>query len=302
MKTLVVGHITHDHYKGGFVAGGCAFYGAKVHRELKGETHLFGVVGEDFICEEAIEELDYLIKYQGETTVFANYYPDQGPRIQLVEGLAPPVTPEDVPDEWLEADLIHLAPVLGEVDLQAWKAAVGDGLLAINVQGWIKEPGPVVDVAELEERQQRGIEGKARQVVQRPWEITVEELKGVDIACLSEEDLIGQGDLLERLLKAVPIVALTLGEQGSRIYINGEPTWVGIFETTVLDPTGAGDVFAASFCHKIAEGIAPVKAAYFASAAASICVEGQGPASLHRLHESAWRAGKIESDHRVLVG
>lgn len=289
----MVGHITHDRYEGGFVAGGCAFYGAKVHNELERETFLLGAVGEDFACEEAIGELNYQLERRGETTVFANYYPSRGPRVQLLEASGPPILPKNAPPRWLKADLVHLAPVLGEVDLQAWKAAVGDGLLAINVQGWIKEAGPLVDASALEAGQQRGLRGQARQVVQRPWEVTPEELNGVDIACLSEEDLIGQGDLLERLVQTIPIVALTFGEKGSRIFVNGEPRSVGIFETDAVDPTGAGDVFAAAFCHKIASGIHPVEAARFAAAAASICVEAIGPGALHRLGEAEQRARQV---------
>lgn len=299
MKTLVVGHITHDRYEGGFVAGGCAFYGAKVHDALSDEVHLLSLVGEDFECDEAIKGLDVFVKREGETTVFANYYPQGEPRVQLVEAQAAPIYPSDAPESWLLADLVHLAPVLGEVDLQAWKRAVGDGLLAINVQGWIKEAGGFVEAAHLDGEQRRGVKGRARKVVQRPWEVSVQELEGVDMACVSEEDLIGQGDLLKRLVEAVPIVALTFGERGSQIFVDGEPTWVGIFKTKAVDPTGAGDVFAASFCQKIAQGIEPVEAARFAAAASSICVEEVGPGALERLDEAALRAAQVPLENLV---
>ncbi|MFP4597461.1 MAG: carbohydrate kinase family protein [Persicimonas sp.] len=289
MKTLTAGHITHDHYEEGLVAGGCAFYGAKVHARLSGDTHLVTVVGDDFTRDDEISDLHATIHRAGETTVFANYYPPNKPRIQLLEAQAPEVTPDMAPAGWLDADLIHLAPVLGEIDLQKWKKAAGGGLLAINVQGWIKVAGPEVAADELERDQRRGVSGSAHRVVQRPWQVTEEELRGVDIACLSEEDLIDQGDLLERLLRAVPIVALTLGRRGSRIYVDGEPTEVGIYSTDAVDPTGAGDVFAASFCHRVARGAAPVEAARFAAACASIVVEDIGARALDRLGEAQAR-------------
>lgn len=282
MKTLIVGHVTHDRYEEGFVAGGCALYGGLVHQMLADEVHLVTAVGEDFVCDAAIQELDATISRRGETTVFSNLYPDDGPRVQLLDAQGEEIVPQGVPRKWLEADLVHLAPVLGEVDLKTWKEAVGDGLLAINIQGWIKVGGP---------------EGAgSRRVIQKPWDVSEEELWGVDIACLSEEDIIGQGDLLERLVENVPIVALTLGGRGSRIYVNG---WlaeeVGICPTEVVDPTGAGDVFAATFCNGIASGQDPREAARYASAAASIIIEDIGPGAMDRLSEMEERSGLVES-------
>jgi sugar/nucleoside kinase (ribokinase family) len=289
LKTLTAGHITHDHYQEGLVAGGCAFYGAKVHAQLNGATHLVTLVGTDFTCDDEILDLDTTIERAGQTTVFANYYPPGKPRVQLIEAQAPQISPDMAPGAWLDADLVHLAPVMGELDLLEWKRAVGDGLLAINIQGWIKAAGPTINTSELEQRQRRGVEGAARRVVQKPWDVSEEDFRGVDIACLSEEDVIDQPGLLDKLLAVVPIVAFTLGEQGSRIYVEGKPSEVGIHATDAVDPTGAGDVFAAGFCHKIAAGTDPVEAARFAAACASIVVEDIGAQALGRLDEAERR-------------
>ncbi len=293
MKTLTVGHITHDHYDEGFVAGGCAYYGAKVHARLSGATHLVAVVGDDFSCDAEVADLDATLTRRGQTTVFANYYPPGKPRVQLLEALAPPVTPDMAPAGWLNADLIHLAPVLGELDLLAWKKAVDDGLLAINIQGWIKGPGPEIDTAALEDFQHRGANRVAHRVTQQRWEVTEDDFRGVDIACLSEEDVIDQPGLLDKLVRAVPIVAFTRGERGSTIYVDGEPTDVGVYAADTVDPTGAGDVFAASFTHRIAAGADPIDAARFAAACASIVVEDIGARALSRLGEAEGRAHEV---------
>ncbi|MFW5967700.1 MAG: PfkB family carbohydrate kinase [Persicimonas sp.] len=293
MRTLVAGHVTHDHYAEGFVAGGCAFYGAKVHDRLDGETHLVTVVGDDFTRDDEIADLDATIRRSGETTVFANYYPPDEPRIQLLEVRAPEVTPELAPPEWLDADLVHLAPVLGEIDLSAWKRAVGDGMLAINIQGWIKDAADPVEPSRLEEIQRRGVSGEARRVAQRLWEVSEEDLDGVAVACLGEEDVIDQPGLLDKLVSAVPVVAFTLGERGSRIFVDGESTEVGIYETEASDPTGAGDVFAAGFTHKLAAGVDPIEAARFAAACASVVVEETGARALTRLDEASARAERV---------
>lgn len=287
MKTLVIGHVTHDHYQEGLVAGGCAYYGAMVHARLSGTTHLVALVGEDFICDDALKDLSATVHRSGKTTVFANYYPPDAPRIQLLEAMADNIYPHHIPAGFEDADLVHLAPVLSEIELSAWDFSAFSGLVAINVQGWIKVAGDAVDAEDFERFQQRGVGGKhsqnaARRVVQKPWTVRGEQLAGIDIACLSEEDIIGQGDLLERLIAAIPVVALTLGEHGSRIYVDGQPTEVGIYPTEIVDPTGAGDVFAAMFTHKIAEGLLPSEAARFGAAASSIVIEDIGARALFR--------------------
>lgn len=294
MKTLIAGHVTHDYYDGEIVAGGCAFYGARVHAEFNDRVRLVTAVGADFACQEAIADLDADIRREGQTTAFANYYPEDGPRRQLLEARGPVVEPGDVEKKWLDADLVHLAPVCGEIDLGEWISAVGDGLVAINVQGWLKHAGPVVDSSSFEEIQARGISGPAHRVVERPWEPSEEMLERVDVACLSDEDLAEQGDLIDRLVKSVPVVALTLGKRGSRLYVEGEKRDVGVVPADVVDPTGAGDVFAAAFSHHLAAGFEPMVAAEYAAAAASIGVEGRGPAALDGLDEMSSRRRCVE--------
>ncbi|AWV90974.1 PfkB family carbohydrate kinase [Bradymonas sediminis] len=301
MKTLVVGHITHDYYGDEVVAGGCAFYGARVHAALAEQAkredganlsvHLVAVAGDDFGCAHEVADLDLTLHQAGETTVFANYYPTDKPRVQLLKALAGPVLPKMVPPEWMQADLIHLAPVLGEIDLETWKTAIRevnpDALIAINIQGWIKRAGPLFKGDDFP---------GARRVVQEYWGVVAEDFRGVDIACLSEEDVIGQPGLLEKLTEAVPLVAFTRGELGSQIFVYGEPVEVGIYPTEASDPTGAGDVFAASFAHRVALGEDMIAAARFAAAAASIVVEGRGARALSRIDEAVARAEQVPAD------
>lgn len=290
MKTLVVGHVTHDYYGSEVVAGGCAYYGALTHCALAGpdeQVHLMAVVGDDFRCAGAIAGVDHTLCVAGKTTVFSNEYPEGKPRVQWLQALAGAVEPQMVAAKWLGADLVHLAPVLGEVDLQAWKQAVRaqapGTLLAINIQGWIKCAGPSAPSA---------LAG-ARRVVQRFWQVSADDFRGVDIACLSEEDVLDQPGLLEKLVEAVPVVAFTRGQQGSRIFVRGAAYEVGVYPTPARDPTGAGDVFAASFAHRIARGDAPVQAARFAAAAASIVVEDIGARALGRLGEARGRVAAV---------
>ena len=167
---------------------------------------------------------------------------------------------------------------------QSLAEAVGDTACAISVQGWIKTAGRSFRDA-YPHVEESGPE-TARAVVQIPWMPPEDDLRKISIASLGAEDLIGQGDLLERLVGNIPIVACTPGRDGADIYVDGRPTRVG---TYVVDdrPTGAGDTFA-GFIYGVTTGLDPVDAAMLGAAAASIVVEAVGKQAIHALH---WKQG-----------
>ena len=127
----------------------------------------------------------------------------------------------------------------------------------------------------------------ALSVVQVPWAPHEEDLRRVGIASLGVEDLIGQGDLLERLVAYVPIVACTYGRDGADVYVDGRPTRVGTYPADDVDPTGAGDTFAAGFIYGVASGLDPLRAASLGAASASIVVEEVGGRAIPRIASDA---------------
>lgn len=272
---VIAGHVTHDRYGDELVAGGCAFYGAHAYAGLGAEVRLVAGVGEDFACDHALTGIERRVRRAGQTTRFANSYPAGGPRVQRIDAQAPVMAPELLPAAWRSCDLLHLAPTMGELELAGWVRAARARLVGIGIQGWVKTAGP----------------GGA--VVQRPWQVDAAALAGVHAACLSEEDLIDQGDLLDRLVAAVPIVALTHGRAGCHVIERGRTTWVGVYAARELDPTGAGDAFSAGFLLALAGGEPAPSAARLGAAAASIVVEGRGGATLGRIGEARRRAAGI---------
>jgi sugar/nucleoside kinase (ribokinase family) len=275
--------VTHDRFGEEILPGGCAYYAARTLQALGAVSRLVTAVGTDFACEDAIGGLETLAVRQGKTTVFTNLYPDSGPRVQYVEALAPPVVPGQLPGEWTRPDVLFLGPVLDEVDIVAFKEATSAGLVAIGVQGYIRAADPVD-------------EHGRRKVVPRKWSPSSAGLAGVDVACLSDEDLIGQGDLLQRLRDEVRIVALTHERKGCDIMEGGRKTWVGIHPAREADPTGAGDCFAAGFLFGLAGGQDPAEAARLGAACASIIIEGVGGESFERMPEAFERARRISED------
>lgn len=282
IERLVVGHTTHDRYGDQFRAGGCAYYGARVFEALDVPAHLLTAVGEDFVCDDALEGLECTVVRRGATTLFTNLYPDEGPRRQLLEAQGPTLIPEMAPDGALEAEWLHLAPVLGEIDLAEWMRKTDPAYLSIGVQGWIKGPGP-----RATDRAFDGAAEEARLVVQQPWAVTVDDLRGIEVACLSDEDLRDQGDLFERLTETIPVVVRTHADAGVTVVVEGEARRVGAHPSDIIDPTGAGDTFAAGLLARLGDGASPVEAARFGSACASLVIEGQATDALERLPDEA---------------
>jgi hypothetical protein len=197
-----------------------------------------------------------------------------------VQALAPPVEPGQLPRDWQNPDVLFLGPVLNEVDIPAWKRTTRARLVALGVQGFLREAG-----------QDDGSGTKG--VRPRLWNPDEEELKGVDVACLSDEDLIGQADLLDRLCDLVPVVALTRERKGCDIITAENKVWVGIHPARQVDPTGAGDTFAAGFLLGLACGQSPGEAARLGSACASIVIEGLAGENIPRMQASHQRAKKV---------
>jgi 1D-myo-inositol 3-kinase len=290
-RILSVGHVTHDVYPEGIVPGGSAFYSAKALHALGAEACLATTVGMDFQCNDTIKEFHWEKSESGTTTRFRNIYPPNQPRVQRLDAWAPPVLPLSEPTDM---DWIHLAPTLGEVPLEEWAVVNPAIRKTLAIQGWIKGPGPLFpemypDPAEA------GPDG-ARGVVQIEWKPRAELLRHFSACFCGTEDLGEQSGLLDRLIRNIPIVACTFGGNGAEVYIEGKGSHVGVYRAKDMDPTGAGDSFAAGFLYGLSQGRDPLDAARLGAATASIVVEAVGASSMERIRiEVEARAKKIET-------
>lgn len=271
---LVCGHVTLDRVPEGLRPGGSVTYAGLAWRALGARVRVLTAAGPDF-PSEALNGLEVLRLPSPRTTVFENRHGADGRRTQRVEAAAARLDPARLPPAWREADVLHLAPVLGELDVAAFRAAVRARWVGLGVQGLVRVVAP----------------GGA--VTQPPLALDPAALRGVDVAFLGDDDLVGQGDLVARLAAAVPLVVLTHGARGCEVLEGGRSRWVGIFPAREVDPTGAGDAFAAGFLLALARGAPPVEAARLGAAAGSIAVEGLGIESLARVGDALERAARV---------
>jgi 1D-myo-inositol 3-kinase len=275
LHAVVCGHVTLDRVASGLVPGGSAYYAGHAWRALGARTSVLTAAADD-LPAAALAGLEAVRSPASRTTVFVNAHAASGARRQRVEASAPPLDPARLPADWRAPDVLHLAPVLAETDLAAFRGATRARLVGLGAQGLVRRVGP----------------GGA--VEQPPWDFDPADLGFVHAAFVGEDDLRGQGDLVARLAAAVPVVVLTLGARGCEVVVTGRRTRrVGVFPAEEIDPTGAGDVFAAAFLHALARGLEPVEAARLGAAAASIAIEGEGGAALGRVGEAFARSARV---------
>jgi 1D-myo-inositol 3-kinase len=93
---------------------------------------------------------------------------------------------------------------------------------------------------------------------------------------VSAEDVRGQEAAMLEWMQRVPVGVVTAGSRGALLYVNGERYVARARPARRVDPTGAGDVFAAGFLVHYHRGGDPWDAAEAATCAASLSVEGEG--------------------------
>lgn len=164
---------------------------------------------------------------------------------------------DSVRPEW--ANVVHLMPVMGEVVLdEGWLARKPTGVtLAVNAQGYLREFGSEVG------------EKRSVQSIDRVFP------SGIDILFYSEEDVEDVGRFSRRH-PDISILVETRGDRGAVIRYDGEEIKIGALETEVVDPTGAGDVFAAAFVCSQMMGDSVSRSAQLATAFSALVISGVG--------------------------
>ena len=286
---LAVGHVTLDAYdtpagRSTLEPGGSVLYAARAWRALGRRPGIVTTVGSDFRTPSAFTGLTVCAASAPRTTRFANRYLPGGDRTQHLAAQAPRVFADTLPAAWATPRAAFLCPVLGEVDITRWrKALAGAQLLAAGLQGWLKRADGDGTVIHGPESATGGLDPRI--------------FHGLDVAFLSEEDLAGRLDWLDALCRGVPLVYLTRGTAGCLIFRRGAHSGdcdrVGIYATGAVDPTGAGDTFAAGTLHALADGAHPIAAARVGAAAASVVVEYRANAPMHALKRAPARIARV---------
>lgn len=258
---LLIGHATADLTPNGRILGGTVSYAARVVRAFGLTTGvLTSAAPDELLLEELRPYADEMVVLPAESiSTFENIYSSSG-RIQYLRTVAAKITPNDIPVAWLNAPLVHLAPLTDEVDPQI-AHRFKNSTVMLTLQGWLRR---------------WDADGRVRF---KRW-FDPEVLKDIQIVVFSEEDIAEAPELEAEFAGAVEHLFVTRAEKGGTYYHNGVPTHFSTPQVELVHPTGAGDVFAASLLCALHVLKNDIKAAtQVAACLASISVTRVGLAS-----------------------
>ena len=261
---LVVGHLVEDKVPEGYRLGGTAAYASLAAHRLGLRTAILTRVAADLNLSGLPPDIEVHRLPSPLTTVFENIYRG-GHRTQYVWAKADPIAAADVPQELRAARIVLLGPVVAEVEDEVARC-FPHSLVAVGAQGWLRT---------------FAADGRVGQLSPRLWQPRL-LLRHCQALFVSEEDLppAETEETLARWTAQVPILFFTLGYRGSRLWSGGRWQNVPAFRAREVDPTGAGDVFAAAFLARYLETDDIAQASLFAAAAAAVSVEAVGTAGI----------------------
>ena len=267
---LTIGHATHDiQPDGSFTLGGTVTFAALTAYRLGLVSAIVTRAGAQLLAglPAHLPEIGIAGRLSPATTTFANIY-HHGFRTQYIRARADLLDAEDIPVAWHSAPIVLLAPLDQELTpglLELFPRRPGT-IVAATPQGWLRrwdEHGRVWPT---------------------PWTSAEYMLPLLDVLILSHDDLLPFADgnrtdadaILSRWSLQVPLLVATDGQHGATLFQHGTTRNFPAYPAHEVDPTGAGDVFAAAFLVHFYRHGNPHAAVDFANCVASLSIEHEG--------------------------
>ncbi|MFB0544814.1 MAG: carbohydrate kinase family protein [Asgard group archaeon] len=269
----------------GSVLGSPAAYTSVASARLGIKTGIVTKIGEDMpknLLKPFYDaEVDTTgIKVEGKYST-TNYliYDENGNKTLKYLKKAPPITFKDMPNSYLDSEIIHICPMDFEVPIKTLKKLKEEGVkLSVDLMGY---GGATSTKHPYEDEETR--------------KFFEEAITFFDVVRASFEDcehIFGKGFYLNQALnffvdKGAEIGIITLSEKGA-IFLtkNTKPLKVPCFKANIVDLTGAGDVFSAGFLTEYIRTRIPLDSVIFGCAVASLVIEKTGGVLASRMPDA----------------
>jgi len=260
---LVCGHAVQDLLggrRGEWRLGGAVAYASLLAQKFGLRASVLTSAGPEMEFASLLPGIEVVSVAADSTTQMRNVYDGESRRQEMPQR-ANEVGSEHLPDAWRSAPIVLLGPVAGELN-NSLASAFSRSLVGAGAQGWLRGTAP---------------DGRVQRVPPQNWNASP-VLQGAAALFASDEDVSAEHaqEALRLWCDAVETVAFTRGYSGADVCYRGEWRHIGAFPANAVDPTGAGDVFAAAFLIRLHETSDPWESTRFASCAASLVVEGEG--------------------------
>lgn len=269
IEYLVIGHLSRDLTPQGERLGGTAAYAALTARSLGLQTGIVTSHADDLPQRDALAEIPVITLPSEHSTTFENIETPYGRR-QKIHARAQLLAYQYIPEVWTSTPIVHLAPIAQEVspDLVRY---FRDAFVVVTPQGWLRE-----------------WDTNDGQVRVSEWPEAHFVLENAAAAVFSLEDIGEDERRIEELVHACPVVAVTEGAEGVRIYWHGDVRRFRPPMVEVIDTTGAGDIFAAVFFTRLYQTRDPWEAARMATQLAAYSVTRPGLLGIPTANEVAY--------------
>lgn len=224
---LVIGHITRDIVGDHFMSGGTVTYSSLCAKNLGYRTGIVTAGETNLKLPDELKSIPFFLKESLVTTTFENIDTDHG-RDQFLHEVALPIYGHDIPHLAHTPSIVHLGPMADEMDVRILDA-FPDSFICLTPQGWMRR------------------RGTNNLVHYKDWENAESFLRRADAIVLSIEDVRGNRKLIEDYASKTKMLVLTEGYNGASVYWHGDVRNFSAPKVPTVDPTGAGDIFAAAF-------------------------------------------------------
>ena len=261
---LILGHIAEDLIPQGPTLGGTVAYAGLTARAFGLRVGVVTSAGNELDLS-SLAEIEMCVLPARETTRISNIYTPAG-RKQVLKSRAEEITLGAVPSAWRGAPIVHLGPIADEVHHDLVMSCASS-FLVLTPQGWLRT------------WDEDGL------VSLRNWRVVEGLLPRADAVVLSTEDLRHESAAPTDLSDRCPMLVITDGPGETRVFTDGRESRYRPPPAQLVDPTGAGDIFAAAFAIALKETGDPCFAARLANDLAARSVSRAGLAGVPSISE-----------------
>ncbi len=282
------------------VLSGCSTNACLAAAKMGEEPIMIGTVGPDFLSRLEEDLHSYGIQSElfpsRQTGGFSLIYDERGDRELSILGIADPIPAQANGHQNQNIDIVLLGPILNEIPVELVKRLKEELSVPIllDPQGLLRR---LCGEDVVHEKTEEFVAIAALSTIVKANELETRTVTGIN------PRLDPEGAVKALYQYGSKIAVVTLAEAGSIIY-DGEILYtIPPYTTHAIDPTGAGDTYAAGFMVKYLETPGDLLAVgCFASAVASVMVENSGPAFPLTRQEADRRAARLlNGPHQLLL-
>jgi sugar/nucleoside kinase (ribokinase family) len=250
---LAIGHVTDDLWPDGRVtAGGTVMYASRCARTLVDGVAVLTAAKDTLDVAGIFPEISVHRVDSPRTTQFWNVY-NGSHRTQFTNPSPVRLHGRHLSEAMRASAIVHLAPVCDEADADILDVLPAEAFVGVTPQGWLRR---------------WDADGRVTQLPSN-WSAAAQVLGRANAAVMSIEDINGDWDTARAWAALSRLLVVTQSEEGCTLFFDGKTAHVPAPQVQQVDPTGAGDVFAATFFVALQRGAAPERAAEMANCLAA---------------------------------